>query len=205
MVMPKMDHGLQRRRGLIAGKASGLRSRRWKAHDRSLAGGLGGRQAQYYRQWLRAAQVKHAEHRRVLVKRNEQPPDQIVGVSLREPFTKAIADRELAVSRIHISRILAVIEQFAGEKAACSAVGDHQVKVQRIAPPFQSPELTNGAGAGYRQIDQLEIMTVGTQPPFGDRAKGGLLADLRPFDHRIPEQAYPKGPRGLCKITLDVA
>src|SRR5262249_54967622 len=115
---------------------------------RSLAGGLG--EAQYYRQWLRAAQVKHAEHRRVLIKRNEQPPYQIVGVALREPFAKAIADLELAVSRTHISRILAVIEQFAREKAARSAVGDHQVKVQRIAAPFQSPELANGTRPGYR-------------------------------------------------------
>src|SRR5262249_48015036 len=157
------------------------------------------------RQWLGAAQVKHAEHRRVLVKRNEQPPDQIIGVALRESLTKAIADRKLAISRIHISRILAVIEQFAGEKAARSAVGDHQVKVQRIAPPFQSPELTNGTRAGYRQVDQLEIVTIGTQPALGDRTKGGLLADLRRLNHRIPEKAYPKGPCGLCKITLDIA
>src|SRR6516165_2695217 len=46
MVTPKTDHGLERRRGLITGKASGLGSRRWKAHDRSLAAGLSGRQAQ---------------------------------------------------------------------------------------------------------------------------------------------------------------
>src|SRR5262249_17387464 len=170
---------------------------------RSLAGGLG--EAQYYRQWLRTAQVKHAEHRRVLVKRNEQPPDQIVGVALRESLTKAIADRELAVSRMHISGILAIIEQFVGEKAARSAVGHHQIKVQRVATFFQSPDLTNGTRSGYRQVDQVEIVTVGTQPAFGDRTKGGLLADLRRFDHRIPEQAYSKGPCGLCKITLDVA
>src|SRR5262249_58149392 len=100
MVTPQMDHGLERRRGLVAGKASGLGSRWWKAHYRSLAGGLG--EAQYYRQWLRAAQVKHAKHRRVLVKCNEQPPDQIVGVALRAPFTKAIPDPELAVSPIPI-------------------------------------------------------------------------------------------------------
>src|SRR5262249_47738958 len=115
---------------------------------RSLAGGLG--EAQYYRQWLRAAQVKHAEHRRGLVKRNEQPPDQIIGVALREPFAKAIADRELAVSRMHISGILAVIEQVAGGKTARSTLGDHQVEIQRIAAPFQSPELTNGTGSSYR-------------------------------------------------------
>src|SRR6516225_8399167 len=156
-------------------------------------------------EWLRAAQVKHAEHRRALVKRDEQPPYQIVGVALREPFTKAIADRELAVSRLHISRILAVIEQFAGKKAARSAVGDHQVKVQRIAPPFQSPELTNGTRAGYGQVDQLEIVAIGTQLAFGYRSEGGLLADLRRLDHRIPEQAYSKGSCGLCKLTLDIA
>src|SRR6516225_8829661 len=156
-------------------------------------------------EWLRAAHVKHAEHRRVLVKRDEQPPYQILGVALREPFTKAIADRELAVSRLHVSRILAVIEQFAGEKAARSTVGDHQVKVQRIATPFQSPELTNGTRTGYRQIDQLEIVAIGAQPAFGYRSEGGVLADLRRFDHRIPEQAYSKGPCGLCKITLDIA
>src|SRR5262249_13959887 len=205
MVTPKTEHGLQRRRGLIAGKARSLGSRRWKAHHRSFACGLRGRQTEQYRQWLRAAQVKHAEHGRVLVKRDEQPPYQIVGVALREPFTKAVADRELAVSRLHISRILAVIEQFAGEKAGRSTVGDHQVKVQRIAPPFQSPELTNGTRSSYRQIDQLEIVTIGTQPAFGYRSEGGLLADLRRFHHRIPEQAYSKGPCRLCKIALDIA
>jgi len=40
---------------------------------------------------------------------------------------------------------------------------------------------------------------------FGYRSEGGLLADLRRFDHRIPKQAYSKGPCGLCKITLDIA
>src|SRR5690349_356409 len=40
MVTPKMDHGLQRRSGLVASEASGIGSRRWKGQYRSLAGGL---------------------------------------------------------------------------------------------------------------------------------------------------------------------
>src|SRR5262249_54229052 len=61
MVTPKMDHGLQRRRGLVASDASGFGSRRRKSQYRSLAGGLRRRQAQYHRPWLLAAQIKHAE------------------------------------------------------------------------------------------------------------------------------------------------
>src|SRR5262245_27648197 len=41
MVTPKMDHGLQRRRCLVASEASGFGSRRPKRRYRSLAGGLG--------------------------------------------------------------------------------------------------------------------------------------------------------------------
>src|SRR5262249_34934648 len=46
MVTPKMDHRLQRRRGLVASDASSFGSRRRKGRQRSLAGGLAGRQAQ---------------------------------------------------------------------------------------------------------------------------------------------------------------
>src|SRR5262249_58298760 len=122
----------------------------------------------------------------------------------RRRHTRLVSDWSSDVCSSDL-RILAVIEKFAGDKAARSAVGDHQVKVQRIAPPFQSPELANGTRAGYRQIDQLEIVAVGTQPAFGYRTEGGLLADLRRLDHRIPEQAYSKGPCGLCKFTLHIA
>src|SRR5262245_55656432 len=46
MVTPKIDHGLQRRGGIVASDASGLGSRRWNGQCRLLASGLGRRQAQ---------------------------------------------------------------------------------------------------------------------------------------------------------------
>ena len=49
------------------------------------------------------------------------------------------------------------------------------------------------------------IVTFSRKPAFGYRTEGGLLADLRRFDHRIPEQAYSKGACGLCEIALDIA
>jgi hypothetical protein len=83
---------------------------------------------------------------------------QVVGVTLREPLTKTLADRELAIAHVHISRILAVIEQHAGDKAA-RAIGQHEVEAQRIATSFQLPELTNGTGSHCIQLRRGRVIS----------------------------------------------
>ena len=124
---------------------------------------------------------------------------------MRETLTEAIADRELAVCRGDIRRVLAVIEQRAGEKAAGSAVGQHKVEVQRITAPLQPPELADWTRTRDRQVDQLDLVPVRAQPALGQGSEIRLLADLRALDHGVPEEADPKGPRGLCQLALDIA